>query len=100
MAFFFNACGSSVSEEDLLLENEKQRFISATAEVTCTLMKTEDVSEYIAPENRPRVNEQINAIFKKHGFDTDDVEYMEAVTAKYGSDDEVYEEIGWALQDC
>ena len=102
LALFLSACGGAdlPTEEDLIVEGEKERFISATVEITCLMMQSEDVFADISKENRPKLNEQVNAIFKKHGFDADDAEYMESISEKYASDSEVYEEIGWALQDC
>jgi cytochrome c-type biogenesis protein CcmH/NrfF len=102
LALFFSACGGqpAMTEEELAAKDEKDRFISATIEVTCMMMQSENIMADVAPKNRPKLNDQINAIFKKHGFDTDDVEYMEAVAEKYGSYEEVFEEVGFALQDC
>ncbi len=107
-AFVFTACGANVfdatgdTEETVSFDeaDEKQRFIDATVEMTCMLMKADNLSEYLSSENRPDVNRKLDEIYSRYGFDVEDSEKMEDLAKKYEDDDEVFEEVQLGLLEC
>ena len=107
-AFVFTACGANVfdatgdTEETVYFDeaDEKQRFIDATVEMTCMLMKADNLSEYLSSENRPDVNRKLDEIYSRYGFDVEDSEKMEDLAKKYEDDDEVFEEVQLGLLEC
>lgn len=104
--FVLSACGANVFEATEIgapaqVEgDEKQRFIDATVEMSCMLMRAENLSEFLSADNRPSVDKQLSEIYKKYGFDVDDSEAMEALSKKYEDDDDVVEGVQLGLLDC
>lgn len=74
-------------------KDEKQAFIDATVEATCLVFQAENIFD-------PSLEEKAKDIYKKHGFDADDDEAMNALTAKYENDEDVQAAIAVALEEC
>ncbi len=104
--FVLSACGANVFDATevgapVQVEgDERQRFIDATVEMSCMMMRAENLSEFLSADNRPAVNKQLDEIYKKYGFDVDDSEAMEALSKKYENDDDVVEGVQLGLLDC
>jgi len=75
------------------VKDEKQSFIDATVEATCLVFQAENIFD-------PALEEQAKEIYKKYGFDADDEEAMNALTAKYENDEDVQTAIADALEEC
>lgn len=93
----FEATNTEVPQDEA---TEKQRFIDATVEMTCAMMRADNLSEYLSSDNRQELNKQLDEIYKRHGFDVTNSELMEEIAKKYEDDDEVFEEIQLGLIDC
>jgi hypothetical protein len=73
--------------------SEKERFISATVEVTCMIFESGDLLD-------PALEDRTKAVFEEHGFDVEDSEGMLAIASKYESDEEVQKAVEEALMEC
>lgn len=97
--FILSSCGGKSGTAGAS-SGEKQRFIEATLEVTCLVMQSRDLKSDLSTENRPEINQKVEAIFKKHKFDVEDSEEMKNISAKYENDEEVVEKIQKGIKNC
>ncbi len=74
-------------------KDEKQAFIDATVEATCMVFQSENIFD-------PALEGKAKEIYTKYGFDAEDEEAMNALTAKYENDQEVQAAITKALEEC
>lgn len=75
------------------VKDEKQAFIDATVEATCMVFQSENIFD-------PALEGKAKEIYSKYGFDAENEEVMNALTAKYENDQEVQAAITKALEEC
>jgi hypothetical protein len=84
----FVSCGGSCV-------NEKDCFVKATSEAACEIFGNSD-----AWSNPDAFEEKAKGIFAKYGFDVDDEEAMNALSAKYENDEDVMAALTEEMADC
>ena len=72
---------------------EKDRFISATKDVTCLIFKTKDLTD-------PTLEGKSKDIFKNYGFNVDDNAAMQAIADKYKDDADVKTAVEASVKEC
>ncbi|MCX6734481.1 MAG: hypothetical protein NTZ25_01060 [Candidatus Peregrinibacteria bacterium] len=72
---------------------EKDRFINATKEITCLVLKATDLFD-------PALENKSKDIFKNYGFNPDDDKSMQALADKYKDDAEVKTAVEGAVKEC
>ena len=72
---------------------EKERFIDATAEVTCLVFSSADLLD-------PQLEQQTKDIFESYGFDVENEEEMLEVAQRYDDDVDVQAAVEGALEEC
>jgi len=72
---------------------EKERFINATKEVTCLVLKAKDIFD-------PSLEQKSKDIFKNYGFNPDDDKAMQTIGDKYKDDADVKTAVEGAVKDC
>ncbi len=82
-------CSENFEQE---VDNEKERFIDATIEVTCMLLESENMLD-------PSIEDQALEVFVKYGFEPDQ-DMISALSQKYENDDFVMEEISNGVEQC
>lgn len=78
---------------DTVDEKEKKAFIDATTEATCMIFEAENIFD-------PKLEEMAKEIYSSHGFIAENDFLMDAVSLKYGEDEEVSAAIADALNEC
>ncbi|MBI4975275.1 hypothetical protein HZC20_01225 [Candidatus Peregrinibacteria bacterium] len=73
--------------------DEKKAYIDATVEATCLVLQSENIFD-------PKLEQPVRDIYKKYGFKSDDTDVMRTVTAKYGKDQEIKNQIKADLSKC
>jgi len=84
----FTSCGGTCT-------GEKDCFVKATAEAACAIFGNPDTFS-----NPDQFETEAKAIFAKYGFDVENEEVMNALSAKYENDEDVMAELGAAMADC
>lgn len=84
----FVSCGGTCT-------GEKDCFVKATAEAACKIFGDPD-----SFSNPDQFETEAKAIFAKYGFDVEDEEAMNTLSAKYENDEDVMAELGGAMADC
>lgn len=84
----FTSCGGSCVDE-------KDCFVKATAEAACEIFGNPD-----AWSNPDAFEDKAKGIFAKYGFDVEDEEAMNALSAKYENDEDVMAALTKEMQDC
>ena len=74
-------------------KTEKERFISATVDVTCMVFESGDLLD-------PSLEQKTKDIFSDYGFDVEDEEGMTEIAAKYQNDADVQTAVEGALKEC
>ncbi len=72
---------------------EKERFITATKEITCMVLKATDLFD-------PALEGKSKDIFKNYGFSPDDEKKMEELAKKYKDDADVKTAVEAAVKEC
>lgn len=84
----FVSCGGTCTDE-------KDCFTKATAEAACKIFGDPD-----AFSDPAKFEDEAKVIFSKYGFDVENEEAMDALSAKYEDDEEVMAALGQAIADC
>jgi hypothetical protein len=74
-------------------DDEKDRFIAATSEVTCLVFTTENLLD-------PGLEDETKAIFARYGFDVENDEAMLEIAQRYEDDEDLQRAIEAALSVC
>lgn len=72
---------------------EKDRFISATKEITCLVLKATDLFD-------PALETKSKDIFKNYGFNPEDDKSMQSLADKYKDDADVKTAVEGAVKEC
>jgi hypothetical protein len=75
------------------LAPEKERFIEATVDVTCMVFAADDLLD-------PQMEEDVKTMFAAYGFDVENEELMNEITAKYEDDEDIQADVEEALKEC
>lgn len=72
---------------------EKDRFINATKEITCLVLKATDLFD-------PALESKSKDIFKNYGFNPEDDKAMQTLADKYKDDADVKTAVEGAVKEC
>ena len=72
---------------------EKDRFINATKEITCLVLKASDLFD-------PALEQKSKDIFKNYGFNPEDNTAMQTLADKYKDDADVKTAVEGAVKEC
>lgn len=72
---------------------EKERFANATKEITCLVLKSNDLLD-------PTLEQKSKDIFKNYGFNPDDQKQMQTLVDTYQKDTDVKAAVAAAAKEC